>query len=201
MWRIDSSHTCFVSPSLLLLIAISLSLLTGCASSSLPPRLKPKEAELISALPLSASVGVMSYKHPAYSDKLTSALQSAGIFSQVLPISDFTSPPDYVAVVEAQVHGSAVLPVATLATLGVVPTVVSEDHGLSFSLAPYSQRSRKVLIDASYRGATTLGWAAMAVNVSPNFTYSDPDKSERFQRMLAYRTLIALLPGTETRER
>lgn len=81
-----------------------------------------------------------------------------------------------------------------------INTFENEDHGLSFSLAPYPQRSRKVLINASYRGPTTLGWAAMAVNLSPNFTYSDPDKSERFQRMLAYRILSALGPRMDLRK-
>ena len=51
------------------------------------------------------------------------------------------------------------------------------------------------MIDASYSGYSTLGWAALAVGVTPDYTFSDPDQSERFRRMLAYRTLKALRPS------
>lgn len=166
----------------------------GCASSPLPPRLAPSEAERMSELPLPYSVGVVPYKYPVYSDKLTEALKSAGIFSKVSTISDFGDKPDYVAVIEKRVHGSAVIPAATFATAGVIPTVVGEEHGLVFSLAPFSRRSEKMIVDASYSGTTTLGWAALAVNALPNYTYSDPDMSERFQRMLAYGPLVVLRP-------
>jgi hypothetical protein len=71
---------------------------------------------------------------------------------------------------------------------------VGENHGFIFSLAPSSRRSQKIVVDASYSGTTTLGWAATAVNVSPDFTFSDPAQSERFRRMLSYRTVVALRP-------
>lgn len=179
----------------LLFLAIPLCLLASCASSSLPPRLTASETKRLSEIPLPYTVGVVPYKHPVYSDHLTASLKASGVFKKVAPISEISGTPDYVAVVEERVHGSAVIPALTLVTAGVIPTVVGENHGLVFSLAPSSRRSQKTKVDASYKGTTTLGWAALAVNVSPDHTSADPDESERFYRMLAYRTLVALRPN------
>jgi hypothetical protein len=183
-----------VNRSCLFVVAILLSFLVGCASAPLPPRLTPTESERLSELPLSYSVGVAPYKYPVYSDKLAAALKAAGIFSQVSPISNFDRPPDLIANIEERVHGTAVIPALTFATGGVIPTVVKEDHGLVFSLAPSPRKTQKTFVDASYSGTTTLGWLGLAANVLPDYTFSDPDQSERFRRMLGYRTLAALRP-------
>ncbi len=178
----------------LMIAVFPLGFLASCVSSRLPPRLTSAEAKRMSELPLPYTVGVVPYKHPAYSDMLTESLTASGVFSRVSLTSDFAGNPDFVAVVEKQVHGSAVIPAATFLTAGIVPTIVGEDHGVVFSLAPYAQRSRKIMIDASYHGTTTGGWAALPVNAFPDYTFQDPDKSERFRRWLAYRTLAALRP-------
>ncbi len=169
-------------------------MLASCASRVLPPRLTSEESVRLSELPLPYTVGVEPFMYPVYSDKLNQALQDAGIFSRVAPLSDFKSPPDFIATVEKTVYGNAVIPVVLFASAGVIPLVTEEDHGLIFSLAPSSRRRDKVIIDASYSGNSTLGWAALAVNAAPDYTFSDPDQSERFRRMLGYRTLIVLRP-------
>lgn len=180
----------------LLVAVFPLSFLASCVSSPLPPRLTCAEAKRISELPLPYTVGVVPYKWPAYSDKLTEALKTSGAFTMVSLTSDLAGKPDFFAVVEKQVHGAAVIPAATFLTAGIVPTIVGEDHGVVFSLAPYSQKSRKIMIDASYHGTTTGGWAALPVNALPDYTFQNPDNSERFRRWLAYRTLVALRPET-----
>jgi hypothetical protein len=136
--------------------------------------------------------GRMLIDEDAYSDKLTEALKAAGVFSRVSLTSDFDGKPDFVAVVEKQVHGSAVIPALTFLTAGVVPTVAEEENGVVFSLAPSSRKSQKTMVDASYRGTSTLGWAALGIRVLPDYTGTEPEQSERFRKMLAYRTLSAL---------
>ena len=170
----------------------TLYLLVGCASAPLPPRLTAAQSKRLSELPLPYSVGVAPYMHPVYSEELTAALKASGVFSQVAPLGDFTRPPDLIATVEKSVHGTAVIPALTFITAGVVPTVVQEDHGFVFSLAPSSRKSQKTMVDASYSGTTTLGWAALGIRALPDYTGTEPEQSERFRRMLAYRTLSAL---------
>ena len=93
---------------------------------------------------------------------------------------------------ERNVHGTAMIPALTFLTAGVVPTVGEEEHGVVFSLAPSSRRSQKTMVDASYRGTSTLGWAALGFRALPGYTGTDPEQSERFRKMLAYRTIFAL---------
>jgi hypothetical protein len=181
------------------LIALILALLASCASSPLPPKLTEVESRRLSELPLPYSVGVARYKHPVYSEKLSDALEATGAFSRVAPLDQFGSPPDLIATVEESIHGTAVIPALTFLTLGVVPTLVDENHGFVFSLTTSSGRSKKTIIDASYRGTTTLGWAALVVNASPEYMQSDPEQSERFRRMLAHRSLVALRPKPGSR--
>jgi hypothetical protein len=182
-----------------LLIAPLLGLLASCVSSPLPPKLTEVESRRLSELPLPFSVGVARYKHPVYSEKLSDALEATGAFSRVAPLDQFGSPPDLIATVEESIHGTAVIPALTFLTVGVVPTLVDESHGFVFSLAPSSGRSKKTRVDASYRGTTTLGLAALVVNASPEYTPSDPEQGERFRRMLAHRSLVALRPKPGSR--
>lgn len=169
-------------------------LLVGCASSPVPPKLSKKEAERLSELPLQYSVGVEAYKYPVYSERLLSVLQHSGVFKQVSPLSEMKGTPDFVARVEETIHGAAVIPIFTFASAGLIPTVVDEDHGVKFSLTPGFRGGKKLMVDASYSGTTTLGWAAIFMNLLPNFTSSEPEESERFHQMLSYRILSALHP-------
>jgi hypothetical protein len=167
-------------------------LLAGCVSAPLPPRLTAEQSKQLAELPLPYSVGVVPYMHPVYSDKLTVALQASGVFSKVEPLTSFRQPPDLIATVEKSVHGSAVIPALTILTVGVVPTMGQEDHGFVFSLAPSGQRSRKTMVNASYSGTSTLGWAGLGMRALPGYTGAEPEQSDRFLKMLAYRTLAAL---------
>jgi len=40
-----------------------------------------------------------------------------------------------IAVVEKSIHGTAIIPVVTIATLGIVPTTAEEENGYVFSLS------------------------------------------------------------------
>lgn len=175
-----------------LLAAVILGPLVGCVSAPLPPRLTAEQSKRLAELPLPYSVGVAPYMHPVYSDHLTAVLKASSVFSKVEPLASFRQPPDLIATVEKSIHGTAVIPALTFLTAGVVPTVVQEDHGFVFSLAPSAQRSRKTMVDASYSGTTTLGWAGLGVRALPGYTGTEPEQSGRFLKMLAYRTFAAL---------
>jgi hypothetical protein len=167
-------------------------LLTSCASSALPPALSKAERATLSERPLPYTVGVETYKYSIYSDKLAEALKASGAFRQAGLLSELEDEPDWIATVEDTVHGTAVIPAITFATLGLVPTMVKERHGFKFSLAPALDRKRKTMVDATYSGLTTLGWAAIPINLLPGYTGGDPDASERVQEMLAYQVISAV---------
>lgn len=181
--------------SLKALFLLPLLLLASCVSNPLPPRLNADQERRLGELPLPYSVGVARHKYPSHSDGLEKGLRAAGVFRKVAPLESYVKPPDLIATVEEPVSGTAVIPALTFLTLGLVPTVVEEDHGFIFALAPATHRNRRTRVDAHYRGTTTLGWAGLAVSGLPDYTSSAPGESERFRKLLGHRTLQALRPS------
>ena len=175
-------------------IAVVLGGCVGAGSFPLPPALMPSQVQRMRELPLPYSVGVVRDKIPVYSDHLTKVLISSRAFKRVAPLASFSRPPDLIATVEERIYGSSAIPLWPLLTGGVLPSTTQEDYGVIFSLAPASNRHRKTIVDAHYRGTSTLGWIGLAIAASPNQTRGDPEETKRFRDMLAYRSLVALRP-------
>jgi hypothetical protein len=123
---------------------------------------------------------VEDYEAPVYSEELTKALGKTHLFVRVDHLTNFITPPDYVARVEERIYGSATIPVLTGVSLGIIPTTVSETHGYSFSISRPGIDSPRVPIRFAYAGPTTLGWWAVVLNLSPNRTMRDVYNHPRF---------------------
>jgi hypothetical protein len=149
---------------------LSLAGCVGWASASLPPALTPDEEHVIAGAHLPLTVGVVRHVHPAYSDSLTEALQDTGVFDRVAPYEEFVTPPDLVARVDRQIHGSAFIPFWTLVTLGLVPTSDDEHHGYSFWLEVPGAEVDRWHVEYEHTGRTTLGWMALIDVVVPDRT-------------------------------
>ncbi len=183
-------------------ILLSLSLFAGgCASVKIPPKLTPAERDLVQATKIHAVVGVQPDQYPVYSNKLVSALRRTGLFDEVALVGDLQGEPDLIATVEKHVYGSPTIPLFALLTFGVIPSSAEETHGYVFSLRPARAEAPPVLLDVRYSGKTTLGWAALLMNLSTRRTVKDPYKTGRLNDTLkaaiAKRAgeIQALLPG------
>jgi hypothetical protein len=170
-------------PLILLLVTI-VTFGGGCASSTLPPALSATEKIRLKTAPMAFTVGVETYKFPAYSDALVKALRNTGVFVRVDHLERFSSPPALVARVEREIYGSSAIPLWTLLTLGLVPTTTEENFGYSFSLSRPGLESRQIPVEYSYRGRTTLGWEGLFLRLSPNYSI-DPENSQQFRGRLA----------------
>jgi hypothetical protein len=157
---------------------------SACASMKLAPKLTREQREILRSQHLDLVVGVEEYKWPSYSDGLTSALQNCGIFRKVDHLERLPSC-DIIARVEEQIHGEPVIPLLPCVTLGIVPLVVNEQHGESFSLAPASGKGKNVRIRCVYRTPTVLGWAAAVLNPLPQWTSADFESTDRFLDQLS----------------
>ena len=159
----------------------------GCGSSTLPPRLTASERAKVKGARLPFTVGVERYEAPAYSDALVKALRGTEVFVRVDHLERFNSPPSLVARVERRIYGSTVVPVATLLSFGLIPTTTEESFGHAFSLSPPGREARRVPIEYSYRGRTTLGWVAIFHGLMPGYSVFpfDPESSRRFRGRLA----------------
>jgi hypothetical protein len=158
----------------------------GCASTSLPRKLSKGQLDEIAKTHFAVSVGVEDFKYPVYSEKLIKALRRTGLFDAVEPLKSFKEPPTYIARVERTIHGTAAVPILTGLSLGFIPTTVQEEHGHSFSLTATSGSDRKIPIEFSYRGPSTLGWWAVILNMMPNRTSADVYEHARFSQNLAW---------------
>ena len=122
-----------------------------------------------------------------YSRELRAALRDSQLFSNVRDLEMFKTPPDLIARVERPIWGTATIPVATALSLGLVPTTVQEEHGISFSLSSGSLRSGdRVPVEFSYSGPSTLGWYCLALNLSPNRTGRDVRTHRRYREGFAW---------------
>jgi hypothetical protein len=167
----------------------------GWGSSSLPPALTDAEYRLIDDAHIPLTVGVVPYKYPAYSDRLLEGLQDTDLFDRVALLDDFETQPDLLAHVAAQIHGTAVFPVLTLLTFGVIPTWFDDDWGYGFWLSKPGAPEERQLVSFKHTGRTPLGWIALLDVVVPSRTIRwDPYKSRRM------RDLLALFILTEARE-
>jgi hypothetical protein len=175
---------------LLLVIAALLgvfAMLGGCASSSLPPRITQGQRALLEKTHFHLSVGVLPDRYSIYSHNLLKALQETRLFDRVDYVHNFSSPPDINARVHEHIYGSAVLPIYTGLSLGIIPTTVDEEHGFSFELSSPQANLPRVPVRSVHKGPTTLGWWAMALNCLPDRTCQEVKTHPRTIEFLASR--------------
>jgi hypothetical protein len=155
---------------ILLLVMVMAS---GCASSRLPSPLSAADHGQIK--PLNLTVGIEPYPYPAYPDKLRSDLRKTKLFKAVDLRSNMKERPDLVAYVEEPICGTASMrPCLTWVTLGLIPTAVTEQHGEVFSFGFPDDPSGKVRVEFTYESTTLLGWLALFMNLSPNWSFNPP---------------------------
>jgi hypothetical protein len=169
----------------------------GCVSGTLPPPLSTSELHILSENQPVYTVGVEAYHWRAYSDGLVSSLRSTNVFSSVVLLDDCKTPPDIIARVEEPYNGGvATIPIWTILTLGIVPTVVQESFGYDFSLQFRNDGARKYNVRYVCRSITTGGWIALVEALSPDVTLGCVECSKRFNDRLALAILNKNNPTT-----
>ena len=158
----------------------------GCATNALPPKLADGQAERVRTTHFAARVAVEAYEPALYSDRLVRSLRSTGLFDQVGPLGAVDDP-DLIASVDRPVYGTAtVLPLLTVVSLGIIPTFVSEEWGEDFTLRAPDDGARRVPVEFTYEGPTTLGWLALLRAPSPRHALRKPHGTHRFRAGLAH---------------
>jgi hypothetical protein len=165
---------------------LTLLTLGGCSSETLPPALSEDQLKAIAAKHFKATVGVRRYNAQVYSDNLIDYLRKTQLFDEVAPLESFQTAPTFVARVDRGIYGTATIPIFTAITFGIIPTIISEEHGVEFSLVPGSRPRTPIAIRFSYMGPSTLGWWAFYRALSPNETLGPADSHARFIQSLAW---------------
>jgi hypothetical protein len=115
-------------------------------------------------------------------------LQNSGLFKEVV-WSDSGKKYDLIAKVEQRVYGTATIPIVAILTLGIVPSIIEEDHGHVFSLQAIDETSTKITISTKYTGNTILGWVAIPLWISPSFSIGDPENTFKYRQYLNHRVI------------
>jgi hypothetical protein len=164
-------------------------LLKGCASEQRPLPLDTSEETLLGSNGFRLSLAVEPSIPPVYAQSLLHALQQTGLFREVQP-AERVQAPDLLVRVERPISGNAVIPILSLITLGLIPTVTEEEHGYSFSLRLPKSSERVVMVEYVHRGYTVLGWVAGLLNLFPQWTGDSVQNDPRFKERLKLAILI-----------
>jgi hypothetical protein len=135
------------------------------------------------------TVGVESYQAPVYSDRLIASLRATKLFDRVDDVKNFSTPPDLIASVDYGIYGTPTFPVRTFATMGILPTRVTEQHGEAFSLRSSRCQDKKIPIEFKYTGEATLGWSALVLNLRPDHTKREVENHALYRDNLALRVV------------
>jgi len=158
---------------------------TPCGvSSTLPAKPNAPQLDILRTTHFPVAIAVEPYTDPVYSESLANDLRKTGLFDAVVPFRTVERV-NLVARIEQPIRGSSSIPVLALVSLGIVPSTVEEELGYVFSIRSSSSNAQPVLIDFRYRGSTTLGCIAHALNLSSERTAGNPVETARFREALA----------------
>jgi hypothetical protein len=182
----------------LLLVFILTGVTGGCDAHRRPPNLNAHERQLLRAPPLPYTVTVkpwdpetaahMSQNAFAYAQRVASTLMPSGAFRTTrFENNAQASGGDLIATSTGIYCNRAIIPLWTLLTLGIIPTVFEdencEDMELRRAGAPASATS--VQIEFRYTGRVVPGWGAVIMGILPGWSYgsarSDPRFYQRFR--------------------
>jgi hypothetical protein len=124
-------------------------------------------------------------------------LERTGLFRAVFASGLGTPIPDYVATIRAQcTYGrGAWIPMLPLVTLGVVPEFHVSVYGYSFTLH-HLKTGQETVIPCEIRVIQGIGWIPLLMNVLPGWSTQDPEKTQSFDRRLAYGIVSRIAAGS-----
>ena len=163
----------------------------GCNAYRRPPVLNAEERVLLQTAPLPYSVTVAWWdevtktgQNPeAYGGALAKLVTASGTFNTSrYERSSTPSGQDLVATSTGLYCNTAVIPVLSIISLGVIPTIFQDEHcvGMLLRTAAGRPKSEGVQVEVRYKGPVIMGWVAVVVGALPGWSYGSVDGDPRF---------------------
>lgn len=168
------------------LILAAVGSIKGCMSVKLPAHLTADELAKVQQTRFDFTVGMerLNSRHSEDEAPLI-ALRGTGLFKSLDYIDRLSSPPDLIVRGDTINIGTPVVPILTIATLGVFPTLVKERRGYEFSFHAPGSDGKEIEISAVNNEEAVLGWVSGFLNMSGDWTEQTSIHSQRFYDRLA----------------
>src|SRR5262249_23084956 len=143
--------------------------LPGCASIQLSRPLTTKQEAAIRCSTFPIVVGID--RHSSYSRELFTLLRATRVFHRVAYLDELYTDPDLIAIPERPYGRRAVatIPVLSIFSLGLIPTIVNEPREIGFRLISPEKPDEPLEVNWQEKSLTVLGWAAGVLNWLPNW--------------------------------
>jgi hypothetical protein len=119
----------------------------------------------------------------AYAGSLAKLVARSGAFSQSrYERSSNPSGQDLVATPTGEYCNSAVIPIFSIISLGIIPTIFQDEQCTGMLLRKRAGLPKRegIQINARYKGPVVMGWAALVVGLAPGWSYGEAADDARF---------------------
>jgi hypothetical protein len=163
----------------------------GCGAYKRPPPLTAEERALLQTAPLPYSVTVAWWDEEtktgksdeAYAGGLAEVVAASGAFRAFrYERSSSPSNQDLVATSTGLYCNTAVIPIFSIISLGVIPTIFQDQQckGMLLRTAAGRPKREGVVVEVRYKGPVVMGWAAVVIGALPGWSYGSADTDPRF---------------------
>jgi hypothetical protein len=195
-------------------VVVAYGLSGGCYAQQLPPSPSPEEAAVLrqGALPYAVIVApwdsiAAARQHQdrqAYADATFRWLRHSGAFATVRLGNGQDSTADFLAFPTGAYCNTAVIPVFTILSLGLIPTIFTDTNcegAVLHPLHPPTGRPDSVVLSSELSGRVIMGWLALPVGAFPGWTHGGPRDHTRYRNqvrlsILSHRSRLVALAGS-----
>jgi hypothetical protein len=188
----------------------------GCYAQRLPAAPSPAAAELLAQGPLpyrvvvepwdSAAAARHRVNPEAYAAGTFHWLQSSGAFASVRMGAPGDTAADFLASSTGAYCNTAVIPMFTILSLGIIPTTFTDtdcEGAVLRPLHPGAGAADSVVIGSELSGRVVMGWLAVPVGALPGWTHGDARDHQRTRALarlavLQHRSRLVALAGGAT---
>jgi hypothetical protein len=197
LWQALKRHKLLVFAAVALSFPISC-MSGACSAYRRPTELTATERQVVDSGPLPYSVSVVPWtpeiaaqrgQEPgAYARSLTTLLEASHAFRSCGLTTGPDASADLLATSSGQHCNTAIIPLFTILSLGIIPTVFDDEDCEGLVLHPSHSRSStsaEVEVEVRHKGKVVMGWAAVPLGMLPGWSHGslreDPRFRERFR--------------------
>ena len=163
---------------------------TGCGAGQLPKPLMRAERTRLAESHFNLTIGVIREKHNwrRSAAGAVKAIRRLKLFDRVDYLDAYgVERPDLIADFDDILVAMPLVPIATLLTIGFVPTEYTEKYGLAVTFRPNEDRAASpaaLRVEFSYEATGIIGWLGIPLWILPEWGIENPHHHRRMYQRL-----------------